>query len=278
MNVQAMFRFTFTRSHSSFGVMKTSPVMLFGVTALVSAGFGLSAPAAPPKLPEGYTLQYEQSFETKEGIEDFMMTDASAWELGNPDGNPALALTGESDYKPPYRSPLNIALIKDLTFGSFIMDVDIQQTGVRGVPIREYVAKHQDTSDSPGNAHRDFCFFFGFQDPARFLYIHVAKAGDNNAHQVFVVDESARTPITDFRTAGANWGLEEWRKIRIVRDLDKSTVEIFFQDMLTPIMIADEVPFEWGFVGFGSFDDTGYVDNIKIWAPESRASEQSFFE
>ena len=158
------------------------------------------------------------------------------------------------------------------------LHADIQQSGVRGVPIREYVAKHQDTSDSPGNAHRDFCFFFGFQDPARFLYIHVAKAGDNNAHQVFVVNESDRTPITDFRTAGANWGLEEWRKIRIVRDLDKGTVEIFFQDMLTPIMIADEVPFEWGFVGFGSFDDTGCVDNIKIWAPESRASEKSFFE
>lgn len=273
-----MFRFTFTCSPSSFGVMKTTPMVLCGVAALVSAGSGLSAQAAPPKLPDGYTLQYEQSFETREGMEDFMMTDASAWELGKPDGNPALALTGESDYRPPHRSPLNIALIKGLTFGSFILEADIQQSGVRGVPIREYVAKHQDTSDSPGNAHRDFCFFFGFQDPAHFLYIHVAKAGDNNAHQVFVVNESDRTPITDFRTAGANWGLEEWRKIRIVRDLDKGTVEIFFQDMLTPIMIADEVPFEWGFIGFGSFDDIGYVDNIKIWAPESRASEQSFFE
>ena len=278
MPVPAMFRFTFPRSPSSFRIMKTTSVPFCGVMALVSAGLGLSALAAPPELPEGYTLQYEQSFETREGMEDFMMTDASAWELAQPDGNPALALTGESDYRPPHRSPLNIALIKGLTFGSFILEADIQQTGVRGVPIREYVAKHQDTSDSPGNAHRDFCFFFGFQDPARFLYIHVAKAGDNNAHQVFVVNESDRTPITDFRTAGANWGLEEWRKIRIVRDLDEGTVEIFFQDMLTPIMIADEVPLAWGFIGFGSFDDIGFVDNIKIWAPETKASEQLFFD
>ncbi len=278
MPVPAMFRFTFPRSPSSFRIMKTTSVPFCGAMALVSAGLGLSAAAAPPELPEGYTLQYEQSFETREGMEDFMMTDASAWELAQTDGNQVLALTGESDYRPPHRSPLNIALIKGLTFGSFILEADIQQTGVRGVPIREYVAKHQDTSDSPGNAHRDFCFFFGFQDPARFLYIHVAKAGDNNAHQVFVVNESDRTPITDFRAAGANWGLEEWRKIRIVRDLDEGAVEIFFQDMLTPIMIADEVPLAWGFIGFGSFDDTGFVDNIKIWAPETKASEQLFFD
>ena len=48
--------------------------------------------------------------------------------------------------------------------------------------------------------------------------------------------------------------------------------------MLTPIMIADEVPFEEGFIGFGSFDDIGYVDNIKIWAPESSSSKKTFFK
>ena len=278
MNAAALFGFTFPQSLPSLRVMKITSILFGLATAVVLAGFSPFTLGAPANLPEGYTLQYDQSFEAGKGLEDFMMTDASAWEIAQPDGNPALALTGASDYKPPHRSPLNIALIKGQTFGSFVLEADVQQTSVKGVPIREYAAKNPDASGSPGSAHRDFCFFFGFQDPAHFLYIHVAKTGDNNAHQVFLVNEAPRTPITDFRTGGANWGMEEWRKIRIVRDLDKGTVEIFFQDMLTPIMIADEVPFERGFIGFGSFDDNGFVDNIKIWAPESRASDQTFFD
>ena len=67
-------------------------------------------------------------------------------------------------------------------------------------------------------------------------------------------------------------------KIRLVRDVDKGTVALYFDDMLTPIMIADEVPFEEGFIGFGSFDYIGHVDNIKIWAPESKTSKEVFFK
>ncbi len=258
--------------------MKTIPFIRFSAVAVVSVLFGVPAVAKSPELPKGYTLQYEQSFESKKGFEDFMMTDPAAWGFVKPGGNLALALTGKSNYEPPHRSPYNIALIQALTFGSFVLEVDIQQSGVKGTPIREYMAKYKDAADAPGYAHRDHCFFFGFQDPAHYMYIHIAKAGDNNAHQVFVVNESPRTPITDFRTTGVDWGVDEWRKIRIVRDIDKGTVALYFDDMLTPIMIADDVPFEQGFIGFGSFDDIGFVDNIKIWAPESKASEKTFFK
>lgn len=257
----------------SFGPF--SRLLTLAITLVISTVF---SSGKSPDLPEGYSLQYEQSFKSKKAWDDFMMTDPSAWDFVKPDGNRALALTGKSDYEPPHRSPYNIALIKGITFGSFVLEVEVQQSGVKGEPIKEYMEKYDNAADAPGYAHRDHCFFFGFQDPAHFMYIHIAKAGDNNAHNVFVVNESPRTPITDFRTLGADWGVEEWRKIRIVRDIDKSTVALYFDDMLTPIMIADDVPFEQGFIGFGSFDDIGYVDNIKIWAPESKKSKKTFFK
>jgi hypothetical protein len=244
--------------------------------ALLAVGASFVS-AKPSDLPEGYTLQYKQNFKSKKAFQDFMMTDASAWSILEHEGNPTLALSGASEYEPPFRSPLNIALIKGKTFGSFVLEVDILQSGVKGTPIKEYMATYENAADAPGYAHRDHCFFFGFQDPAHFMYIHIAKAGDNNAHNVFVVNESPRTPITDFRTLGADWGVEEWRKIRIVRDVTKGTVVLYFDDMLTPIMIADDVPFEQGFIGFGSFDDIGYVDNIQIWAPEAKETQQTFF-
>jgi hypothetical protein len=256
--------------------MKISTTRIFPlIIALSFSATGLAAKSSD--LPKGYKLQYEQSFKSKDALDEFMMTDPSAWALGKVQGNRALSLTGASDYSPPHRSPLNIALIKGRTFGSFVLEVDIQQSGVKGTPIKEYMTQYENAADAPGYAHRDFCFFFGFEDPSHFMYIHIAKAGDNNAHNVFVVNEAPRTPITDFRTLGADWGVEEWKKIRIVSDIDKGTVALFFDDMLTPIMIADDVPFEEGFIGFGSFDDIGHVDNIRIYAPESAASSKTFF-
>ena len=76
-------------------------------------------------------------------------------------------------------------------------------------------------------------FFFGFEDPSHYMYIHIAKTGDNNAHNVFVVNEAPRTPITDFRTVGVDWS-QRSGKIRIVRNVERSTVALYFDDMLTP--------------------------------------------
>lgn len=207
-----------------------------------------------------------------------MMTDPSAWEWKKLQGNSCLALTGASKYEPPYRSPFNIALIKGLKFKSFVLEVDVQQTGVKGTPIREYMKQYENAANAPGYNHRDHCFFFGYQDPAHFMYTHIAKAGDDHAHSVFEVNNAERVSIVDFRTFGADWGVEEWKKIRIVRNVEKGTVAIYFEDMLTPIMVADNIPFEEGFIGFGSFDDIGAVDNIRIWAPEAIKSKEVFFK
>lgn len=262
---------------------KTNPLMTSSITrtihlSLIALATSSSLLAATPDLPDGYKLQYEQKFESKKSIKDFVMTDRSAWNFKKAQGNGVLALEGKSEYEPTYRSPHNIALIEGLVFGDFVMDVEIQQTSVQGTPIAQFIKEHPNPTESGAYAHRDFCFFFGFEDPDHYMYIHVAKTGDDNAHNVFVVNEAPRAPITDFRTVGADWGIDEWRKIRVVRDTKKGTVALYFDDMLTPVMVADDVPFEEGLIGFGSFDDTGWVDNIKIWAPEVTKTEQTFFE
>ena len=42
------------------------------------------------------------------------------------------------------------------------------------------------------------------------------------------------------------------------------SIRVFFDDMSEPIMIAEDKTFGAGYIGFGSFDDTGMVDNIVI--------------
>jgi hypothetical protein len=47
--------------------------------------------------------------------------------------------------------------------------------------------------------------------------------------------------------------------------------------MEKPIMTGEEKTFDKGFIGFGSFDDTGKVTNIKVWGKTAEAGKTPAF-
>jgi hypothetical protein len=204
-------------------------------------------------LPKDYQLLYEQTFDSAEVVQSFEMTDTNAWKFAREGQGGALELAKQSKYQPPVRSPVNIALINDKVFGDFILEVDLIQTG------REY-------------GHRDMCLFFGFQRPGQFYYVHIATKADPNAHNIFLVNDQPRTNIAKSTTTGVNWGLEVWHKVRLERKTADGTIKVYFDDLIHPIMVAQDKTFGEGRIGFGSFDDTGKIDNIKIWGPALGAS------
>ena len=204
--------------------------------------------ADAPKLPAGYKLLYEQDFTKPGALKDFVFTDASAWRLAKEQDKPALELHKQSAYKPEHRSPLNIALIADKVFGDFVMELDILST-------------------KQPYGHQDMCLFFGFTGPMGYYYNHIAVAADLNAHNVFIVNNAPRKNFAKETTQGVNWGLNIWHKVRLERK--GATIKVYFDDLAKPIMLAEDATFAKGHAGFGSFDDTGKVDNIKIWAPSA---------
>jgi len=216
-------------------------------------------PSAP--LPEGYKLLYSQLFDEADALFAYQFSDANAWKLsdkGVGDKGGALELHKQSNYKTKVRSPFNIALLGDRTFGDFVLEADALQTG------KEY-------------GHRDMCFFFGFTDVTKYYYVHIATKGDANAHNVFIVNDAPRKNFAKETTKGADWGLEKWNHIRLERDTKAGTIKVFFNDMTKPIMIAEDKTFLEGYIGFGSFDDTGKVDNVRIWGPESKEKKGKIF-
>jgi len=221
---------------------------------LLTTGFAENPPGIPPE----YQLLYSQDFAKAEAINDFAFTDASAWKLSTAEGKAALELVKQSTYKPPFRSPLNIALLKDKSFGDFIMEADCLQTG------KEY-------------GHRDMVFVYGFQDPARFYYTHIATAADDHAHNCFIVNRAARVKFAREVTKGVNWGLGVWHHVRLERKASDGTVRVFCDDMTKPIMVAEDKSFGGGAIGFGSFDDTGKMTNIKVWGTTLEARKPDSF-
>ena len=210
-------------------------------------------------IPDDYQLLFKEDFEEKGALKHFEMTDPSAWKLSTIDGNKVLELFGASEYEPRVRSPRNIAMISDRQFSSFVMEADVMQTG------REY-------------GHRDMCFFFGMKDASNFYYTHLATAPDPHAHNIFLVNDEPRVAIATKVSGGVDWGeTNQWHKIKLERSLEDGTIKVYFDDMDTPIMEATDTHFEAGHIGFGSFDDTGRIDNIKIWGPKDEVSAEGFF-
>jgi hypothetical protein len=227
-----------------------------GFLALIAA---VTAAERPPGVPADYRLLYAQTFEAPDALKDFAMTDTNAWKRATTNETEALELVRQSKYKPAVRSPVNMALIAEHQFTDFILDCDLMQTG------REY-------------GHRDMCLYFGFQSPTNFYYAHVATAADDHAHNIFVVTNAPRIKIATETTKGVNWGLGVWHKVRLERNTAAGTIKVFFDDLTHPIMVAEDRTFGAGHIGFGSFDDTGMVDNIRVWGPSARKESLKYFQ
>jgi hypothetical protein len=210
-------------------------------------------------IPAGYKLLYEQKFTGPENLREFVMTDTNAWRITKTNDTIALDLVTQSKYKPPVRSPVNMAVLADKVFKDFVLEVNLIQTG------KEY-------------GHRDMCLFYGLQDPSHFYYTHIATAADDHAHNIFIVNDAPRTKIAKETTKGVNWGLGIWHKVRLERKASDGSIKVFFDDMAKPIMVAEDKTFDSGYIGFGSFDDTGMIDNIRIWGPSVEAKKIEFFQ
>lgn len=196
-----------------------------------------------PKEMKGLPLVFEEDFE--HGGDRWVATDPKAWKVKEEDGNHVFALWRSSEYQPPVRSPHSIARIKELEVTDFILEAKMKQTG------REY-------------GHRDLCVFFGYNDPSHFYYVHIATKADAHANSVFLVNGEPRVSIAKERTDGTDWGTD-YHLVRVERRTESGTIRVFFDDMDKPIMTAEDKTFLSGGVGFGSFDDVGQIDDVRVW-------------
>lgn len=211
--------------------------------ALLTASCTGSRPAGAPETVNGLPLLFTDDFE--DGSAAWQPMDPENWQVVTDEGDRALAFLGESDYEPPVRSPHNVALIEDLWVSDFVLEARLKSTQ------EEY-------------GHRDMVLFYNWQDPANFYYTHIASAADPHAHSIFLVDDAPRVSIAQERTDGVSWD-DEYHRVRVIRDTERGTIEVFFDDMTTPIMRTEDRTFTWGRIGFGSFDDSGLIDDVRVW-------------
>lgn len=198
-----------------------------------------------PKAVNGLPIRFQTDFEL--GAEQLEPTDAKAWKVVEQGENHVYALTvRQSDYKPPQRSPYNIALVKGVDAGSVVIDVRLQSA------MTDY-------------GHRSLCLFFNYVDPSHFYYVHFGKEADPHANQIFIVNGADRKAISKTTTEGTPWD-DEWHHARVIRDAETGDISVYFDDMTKPTMTAVDKMFTSGRVGIGSFDDAGNFDELVVYA------------
>jgi len=209
---------------------------------LCVAWIALAAMPAVAEKPE-WPLLLADDFE--KGADHWKPTDPNAWKVIDSPQGKIYSQFKQSKYNPPYRSPFNISLVKDLVVGDFLLTVKAQST------CRDY-------------PHQDLCLFFGYQDPAHFYYVHLGKRADPNSNQIMIVNGAPRIKITKTGTTGTPWD-KGWHQVKIVRLVKDGRIEVFFDDLTKPALTAVDKTFTRGQVGIGSFDDTGNWDDFRLY-------------
>lgn len=207
--------------------------------ALGSLAPGFACAEDVNKLPALATEDFEK------GADHWQPFDDKQWKVKQVDGGHVYSqFEKKSSYKPPFRSPLNVALLKDVVVGDLELTAKVKST-------------HADYG------HRDACIIFGYQSPSRFYYVHLGAKTDDHANQIFIVNDAARTKISTKTNPGTKW-TDDWHHVKVVRKVAEGLIEIFYDDMETPCMTASDKTFGAGQIGVGSFDDTTDWDDVVV--------------
>lgn len=197
----------------------------------------LSACAVPEPAPKAH-------WERPAG---WVLEDSSLWQASDS----LLVLTRAGAIPDDIRRPGSVAVMEGTAdLGTFHMRARVRST--------------QDTTV----VGRDVILVFGYRSPHEFYYAHLSNDNTIMPHNgIFVVDDADRKRIDDQGVAGAPEARltdQRWHEVRVDRDAEAGTIRVFMDDLRAPLFTASDTTFRSGAVGFGSFDDTGAIEQFRL--------------
>lgn len=225
-------------------------VLLAGgiVLSLVSAAGTKEAGAhrQMARVPEEYRLVFQDDFEAGRLEKRWRLRETSEWRVEMDAGGKALFLA-KPGAEPPIRSPFSYALIK-------------------GKPVRDFVLTFRARClTSPDVGGRDVLAVFGYRDEAHYYYVHFAKTPDPIHNAILIVNGKPREALPLIGDSIGKLVDTEYHLFKVERNATTGDIRAYVDDMGTPILQARDTTFARGLVGIGSFDDTAYFDDVRLY-------------
>jgi hypothetical protein len=184
----------------------------------------------------------------QENFDNWLIHPSENWILKKDNDSKVLALQ-EPGKQGKVRAPTAYALLKDFNVTDFIFKGDIKS--------------YQD----PDILVRDMVVIFHYQDSTHFYYVHFSAKSDDKHNIIAIVNGEDREKINHESEGASQARLtdNEFHKFKVSYDSKTSKICSYLDDMTKPILTANDSTFSHGLVGVGSFDDTGCVDDVKLW-------------
>jgi hypothetical protein len=204
--------------------------------------------------PNGGNLPLLFSADFENGRADgWRANNPAHWRVVKPDGSMVYELTAPGE-QGKFRAPTSWSLIEKHNVTSFV-----------------FTGRVKCTADA-ANPRRDLCIFFHFQDPTHFYYVHFSASSDEAHNIIALVNGADRVKINIEPAEKSVYRLTDtnWHRFKLNCDAATGRIEAFLDDMNTPILTAVDRTLGHGLVGVGSFDDTGYFDDIELRGIEKK--------
>ena len=169
------------------------------------------------------------------------------WEATDFDGSKVYALTAQGE-RGEVAAPTSWSVIADHNMTSF-----------------EFSGRLKCMAEID-NPNRDLCIFFHYQDPTHFYYVHFSASSDERHNIIGLVNGADRVKINVEPAGSSVFRLtdKEWHTFKVTYETETGSMLAFLDDMDTPIVTSKGSVLGHGLVGIGSYDDTGYFDDIML--------------
>jgi hypothetical protein len=170
------------------------------------------------------------------------------WAVIDDEGIKVFALCKEGP-KRKVMAPRAYALLKDFDVTDFVFTGKIKC--------------YQD----PNILARDMVIVFHYQDSTHFYYVHFSAKSDEKHNIIALVNGKDREKINHEAAGASQARLTDCRfhTFKVTYDSKTSIICAYLDDMIKPILTANDSTLSHGLIGIGSFDDTGCADDVKLW-------------
>jgi hypothetical protein len=169
------------------------------------------------------------------------------WQVVDLDGSKVYALTAPAE-QGQVRAPTSWSVAENCDVASF-----------------EFTGRLKCDVD-PANLRRDLCVFFHFQDPTHFYYVHFSASSDDAHNIIGLVNGADRMKLNLEPPGKSTFRLTDkaWHKFKVRGETASGRIEAYLDDMDDPMLTAIDRTLSHGLVGVGSFDDTGFFDDLRL--------------
>jgi hypothetical protein len=202
---------------------------------------------SPESLPELVCCDFEG-----QSTEEWMPRNPDHWKTTELEDSTVYELTAPGEQS-EIRAPASWSLLENFDVTSF-----------------QFTGRLKCKADS-SNLNRDLCVFFHFQEPTHFYYVHFSAQSDPLHNIIGIVNGKDREKINKEPAGTSVFRLTDknWHDFKVTYDASSGEIKAYMDDMENPILTAEDKNLTHGLLGIGSFDDTGYFDDICLKGKKS---------